>query len=953
MKKTLVELKEQDIKYYKNRPAISVFRDKMSLGAILEKAYITPKYHLKKYNKDCNGIDEIINRYHNDNLIFVADGGAGKTSAFLRLYLETGYSFDGLKFFYFFVPNYYGININNYNKKIRKCINDGTGIDGILLLDGLEEAFAQNSKLASDLLIKLDEAQITFWASCRTSFFERLDYSVIPVFSDIVTIKSWDTTDFDCFVQKCLKDNDEKDVILERINSIKQNGITLLERPLFATMILFVAEEPESTDIYNEYELIDLFLKKWIENEEKEKKLSVENNKCFETLREIALSVYLNNDMARQYNKDLSAFHDLLVFSSKKSDYVKGFVHREFLIYFIVNALIDSASENTDNILKWFSQTFYDDITNVMKPVLFSLKAEQSSIIYNNLFTKYKYTYEHHDEIKKDFRTLNLPEEASFLRLRDEIIYFTLLLPHVDSKEFVEYAYKNSKDVMLFLGIAYGMARKEPSNSYTLEFAKKLYPGTPEEIRNRGWGMCFFGDVEGKNGYEYKDDEGKPWNKIRDNRLKRLKDNVKKYVTRVLDIPLLYCFYASREFRDCNSFADYSIICTTNISLSAFHLEQKEFLREQKGLLQTTYLQYLLRRELLNNTSNLCKIQKGINVNMCETSNEVSINIEKEVAELLLRQIEHRESICRNIKKFWDEKGDYIINRFQEKLSIPEHENISNATFEEKIKKCKALIMSANRVEGTIITRRLIEANGGSKLDAYATGGHLFQFASINGIPILHIWPTGISSFTKFGSFSAVNNALRFFLPKYVFAVGVAFGIDPNNQTLGDVLISKKIVFYDNYNKVTDNTTKISPEETYTVDPNLIAQLHQLEIENVPEDVGEFKWYFDTILSGGSVLSDVNEKEKLITASSNIGCDVVGGEMEANGIYYACQVMPEKKIPFMIFKGICDWGAEKNSWKSVLSDKYDNDTVKDCVQAYACDNAFNAMAYCLSHLSME
>lgn len=128
------------------------------------------------------------------------------------------------------------------------------------------------------------------------------------------------------------------------------------------------------------------------------------------------------------------------------------------------------------------------------------------------------------------------------------------------------------------------MAAIDPNNKYTLEFAQKLKPGNDEEIRNRGWGMCFFGDVD-ENGYTYKDDEGKPWNKIRENRLKRLADNTEKYVTRTLDLPLLFCFYCSREFNDCTSYKDYMTISNTNIMLPCFGENQKAFMQEQKDQL--------------------------------------------------------------------------------------------------------------------------------------------------------------------------------------------------------------------------------------------------------------------------------------------------------------------------------------------------------------------------------
>ena len=59
--------------------------------------------------------------------------------------------------------------------------------------------------------------------------------------------------------------------IKARIDIVKQNVESLLKRPLFATMALFVAERPEAEEIHNEYDLIELFLFNWIERERKEK----------------------------------------------------------------------------------------------------------------------------------------------------------------------------------------------------------------------------------------------------------------------------------------------------------------------------------------------------------------------------------------------------------------------------------------------------------------------------------------------------------------------------------------------------------------------------------------------------------------------------------------------------------------------------------------------------------
>lgn len=962
-KKTLFELKAEDIDRIKSRPAISVFRDNMSLSAILEKAYITPRYHMRKHDFYCTGIIPIFNEYKNKNIVFIGEGGAGKTSAFLRLYTgaaENSRTYFDAEFYYCFAPDLLGSSksLNDYQKALRRIIEAGTGLNGILLLDGIEEAYLANSKDAKKLLQKLSKSSIIFWVSCRTNFYQRLDDSINFLFSEIVEVENWENDDFEEFISRCLKNNNNRKEIEKRINVIKPQIQSLLRRPLFATMILFIAENKDLDTIHNEYELIDLFLNKWLERDKKDKKSRTKIEEVnYEGIRNIALCVYLKNNKRPRYNKSVSAFRDLLVMSDTRRGTIHGFYHREFLTYFIANAMIDAALEHPDRIVWWFSQTFYDDITNIIKPVLSNLTAEKSKTIYENLFSVYKRTYENPDETKREFELSGLSLEESLLKLRDEIIYFIFRLPNINHEVFARYAYdnylaNNCRDTILFLGIAYGMAGIDPSNSYTLEFAKKLTPGSAEDIRNRGWGMCFFGDVE-ENGYIYEDSDKRPWAKIRENRLNRLSDNEKRYVTRVLDIPLLFCFYSSREYADCTSYREYVIIKNTNILLACFRKEQRDFLKQQKNQLVSMYLKHLLLSEINHKASLVEPIQKECIIMNSETG-KTMIEVDDKLADRILMQAQYREDVIKNLKLFWAEKGERIIEHYKPMLSPPKHHSITEKDFMKALKNCQVLIISANSIEGTIISWRLKQSTGKTALDAWPHEGHLFQFAYIEGIPVCHIWPTDTASFTQYGSFSALEAALEKATPKYVMSVGVAFGIDPNKQSLGDVLVSKELVFYDHFNKVTDGRIKLNSHETYRIDPNLSSQLHQLDNKTPPIEVGKFNWYYGSMLTGGTVLSDAAERGRLIEAAANLGHTIVGGEMEASGIYYACQKRKDRHIPFMIIKGICDWGAVKNGWEEVVGNDnsdYDGDTIKDCIQAFSCDNALNTLYYVLEQLN--
>lgn len=118
-----------------------------------------------------------------------------------------------------------------------------------------------------------------------------------------------------------------------------------------------------------------------------------------------------------------------------------------------------------------------------------------------------------------------------------------------------------------------------------------------------------------------------------------------------------------------------------------------------------------------------------------------------------------------------------------------------------------------------------------------------------------------------------------------------------------------------------------------------------------------FEWEFGTMLSGGSVLSNETKKQTLLEAAAKCGEEhIIGGEMEGSGVYFECN---KPNIPCIVIKGICDWAAEKNSWETVVkivnqnrkgedissSEQHlkKNDSVKDCVQAYAMDHAIEAL----------
>lgn len=340
----------------------------------------------------------------------------------------------------------------------------------------------------------------------------------------------------------------------------------------------------------------------------------------------------------------------------------------------------------------------------------------------------------------------------------------------------------------------------------------------------------------------------------------------------------------------------------------------------------------------------------------------------------------------KNMKMFWSAHGKDTVAKFSKLTKCwpkeEEGKKEPKALLQERLERSPILLITANQVEANMMVRLLshefrINKNNSSEFSTITDSGCKFHFGFIGNNHVVHVQPKDMSSYTKAGSFSTLESVLKRYKPQLVISIGVAFGNDATKQNLGDVLVSKQLFPYDSSNKYSEKSIKLigSPYETNS--QLLCGWRDLLEYEEFPREVLEgdeydnaiapdladgynekisdlesktFNWYYGTVLSGGSVVDDVEQKVKLIEAAERRGIeDVVGGEMEGSGVYFACD---NEKIPCIVIKGICDWGIKKNSWDEVLKDVEnppENKIVKDCVQALAFTNAFSALRCLLEY----
>src|SRR6266480_806098 len=148
------------------------------------------------------------------------------------------------------------------------------------------------------------------------------------------------------------------------------------------------------------------------------------------------------------------------------------------------------------------------------------------------------------------------------------------------------------------------------------------------------------------------------------------------------------------------------------------------------------------------------------------------------------------------------------------------------------------------------------------------------------------------------GASLVVNEGIKTLSPSVVIMVGIAFGLIPQEQSLGDILVSRQLVGYElqKIEQGPDGKESIMPRgDRVSASPRLLSQLR----------ASIFDWqgpkvHFGLVLSGDKLVDHINFRNKLL----GIEPEAIGGEMEGTGVYSAAHL---NKVDWILIKAICDW----------------------------------------------
>jgi nucleoside phosphorylase len=199
-------------------------------------------------------------------------------------------------------------------------------------------------------------------------------------------------------------------------------------------------------------------------------------------------------------------------------------------------------------------------------------------------------------------------------------------------------------------------------------------------------------------------------------------------------------------------------------------------------------------------------------------------------------------------------------------------------------------------------------------------GGKTFYDLGIHGGAPVFMVQSEMGIATPGGSLLTVHQAIQCLQPQAVIMCGIAFGLRPDKQKLGDILIAKQLEYYEPAKVVGIQTGNISRGDRVTASNQLLERFRDADI-----DWAGPQRHFGLVLSGEKLVNDPDFLKQLRLLEP----DAIGGEMEGAGLYVAAS---EEKVDWILVKAICDWAdGSKN----------------DSAQVLAANNAANFVLYAL------
>jgi len=501
--------------------------------------------------------------------------GAGKSTEIVRTYLDDNIDkknyIHKMKLFVRLkdIPikifnNFSPISILNYqietmlSKKPYKYFYDD--IKYHLYFDGLDEI--ADSPIESDIKFYLTpeilKHNLVISSRIETSDRMKNYLSKQSVFPIVYEICEWNQKKATEFLSKVFTNSP---ALIEKINDTESQKkiISIIQNPLIATMFVFIIHENNlefPTDIENRASLFERFVDRWLDRELS--RISVGKTQYSKLKKEIRMAwriaaweLYKARGLNMKLNisqiiekiklkypritkKSLngSVFKSLLFENMATSD-ITGFVHEQFMEYFIAELFVEY-SLNIDNyFLQYLEKSILGDVNGFVKAIWD--KFEDSKLL----------------KIFKNLQSVFYNSKIS-IQMQANIIYYISRIPLIDSfliKKFFNDVSRTAPHIYVRNGALFSLVRL---GDLTAE--ERLYEAltTNEDAAsyNRRLHLEYFSDLLPEGTPPVFDNGKSDWSKCCQKLLEHIYDNSERFIfTRRIDIFTIRNLMFSRQRR--------------------------------------------------------------------------------------------------------------------------------------------------------------------------------------------------------------------------------------------------------------------------------------------------------------------------------------------------------------------------------------------------------------------
>lgn len=606
-----LEAFEQNKMNIKNELILPWMNRSISFDAVFPKIFIEPLFKSEKKRHNYTSCSNLIKKNTNKNIIITGDAGIGKSTLLQYIYLFKNNTPP--RFLYIramsLIDDSPQANDYLYVKYVRDLLNGYIEEDGkIILLDCIDEVYIDNPEELNMLISKIQKLKKNYvWLGWREEHLSKNETdALMHTTSDKVILKKWNLKKSLKYVKIYAKETKQPSIKKEfnKLIAEDNNIASFAQNPFQLTLLVYLLENPKEIQAINHnwnsteltlYLLYKYFIECWIDKEHTRNTSFTKKEEIIAYLCDISKTFYYTNNYVEISSND-SAICDLLIYIGSKSQHkAVEFCHRSLSAFFIANTILEALKKGGIPLSEVLLHPLKDDVTVFIKSASQTISDEEIICMQDNMIELYNKIIRYNGE----FPIRNLSDDNLFC-IKNGIIYLISRIKEVGDKpkNFLKEANKAEKDPYMKLTIAYGAATLGIKD-IALEYAKEYSVNSISSFVTRSCSLVYYGDVQG-DPYKYKDDCKVSWDKSRDIRLQHLlSDNEKDIRFRVLDVPLLYCFYASRDWKDVN-LTDFRILKAAKIKGLNYNKEEESFLKQKLDELLLEYKKQLKSKILKN-----------------------------------------------------------------------------------------------------------------------------------------------------------------------------------------------------------------------------------------------------------------------------------------------------------------------------------------------------------------